>query len=308
MTYLAETSHHMGEIDLHIHTTASDGTLTPSETVRLAKERQLKAIAITDHDTVDGVGEALEEGNRLSLEVIPGVEISANTRTGHLHLLGFFIETERGILREKLEKLKQARSERNPRIVKKLNGLGIDITYEEVVQASGGGQVGRPHFARVLVDKGYVRSINEAFSRYLAEGASAYEPKFRFGAKEAIHLILKAGGIPVLAHPFTLNGTPEAIEKAVTELVQIGLRGLEAFYPDHTRDQTTHYRRLAEKLGLVITGGSDFHGALMEKNQLGITGAGIFLPYSLVEKLLQEKQALMIESCPPQTEGYREKP
>lgn len=280
----------MMEIDLHVHTTASDGTLTPSQTVQLAKRRQLKAIAITDHDTVDGVKEALEEGKRLSIEVIPGVEISANAKTGSLHLLGYFVETERGILKEKLERLKQARSERNPRIADRLNDLGVHITYEEVVRASGGGQVGRPHFAQVLVNRGYVRSISEAFDRYLAQGAPAYVGKFRFEVKEAMDIVLEAGGVPVLAHPFTMNCAPDELETRVTELVQDGLKGIEVFYPDHTGEQTVQYQRLADKLGLVKTGGSDFHGALIEKAELGIIGKGISLPYATVKELLRVKR------------------
>lgn len=280
----------MMEIDLHVHTTASDGTLTPSQAVHLAKKRQLKAIAITDHDTVDGVKEALEQGKRLSIEVIPGVEISANAKTGSLHLLGYFVETERGILKEKLERLKQARSERNPRIADRLNDLGVHITYEEAVRASGGGQVGRPHFAQVLVNRGYVRSISEAFDRYLAQGAPAYVGKFRFEVKEAMDIVLEAGGVPVLAHPFTMNCAPDELETRVTELVQDGLKGIEVFYPDHTGEQTVQYQRLADKLGLVKTGGSDFHGALIEKAELGIIGKGISLPYATVKELLRVKR------------------
>lgn len=283
----------MGKIDLHIHTTASDGTLTPSQAVQLAKKRGLKAIAITDHDTIDGVKEALEAGQRESMEVIPGVEISANAMRGSLHLLGYFVETERGILREKLQRLKQARAERNPRIVSKLNDLGINITYQEVIWASGGGQVGRPHFAQLLVDKKYVRSTDEAFDRYLAQGAPAYVDKYRFEVKEAIEIILKARGVPVLAHPFTLNGTSEDLETVVIQLVQDGLKGIEAFYPDHTPEQTAQYQRLAEKLRLVKTGGSDFHGTLIKKAELGIIGKGICLPYRIVEDLMRVKRDLI---------------
>jgi predicted metal-dependent phosphoesterase TrpH len=286
----------MGEIDLHVHTTASDGTLTPSETVQLAKSRGVKAIAITDHDTVDGVEEAVEEGRRLSVEVIPGVEISANLKAGNLHLLGYFVDTGRGILTEKLERLKRARSERNPRIIGRLNDLGVDITHDEIVQASGGGQIGRPHFAQVLVAKGYVASIDEAFRRYLARGAPAYVQKYRFKAKEAIDVILRAGGIPVLAHPYTLNGTKKELERVLTELVHDGLRGIEAFYPDHNRDQIAQYHRAATQLGLIKTGGSDFHGTLVEKGQLGEVGNGIQLPYKTVEELMQVKHEMTLTS------------
>jgi predicted metal-dependent phosphoesterase TrpH len=290
---LARQSQMMEEIDLHIHTTASDGTLTPSQVVQLAKKRRLKAIAITDHDTVDGVKEAVEEGQKLSLEVIPGVEISANARAGNVHLLGYFVETERGTLKEKLARLKQARSERNPRIVDKLNNLGISITYQEVVAASGGGQVGRPHFAQVLVDKGYVHSLNEAFDRYLAQGAPAYVDKYRFDVEAAIETVLKAGGIPVLAHPFTLNCRLEDLETLIAELVQAGLKGIEVFYPDHTLEQTAQYQRLAKSFGLVITGGSDFHGQLMEGAELGVVRNGVCLPYRIAEDLVRVKQEMV---------------
>ena len=280
----------MGEIDLHIHTTASDGMLMPSQVVRLAKKRNLKAIAITDHDSIDGVREALDQGRRVSLEVIPGVEISANSKTGNLHLLGYYVQTEDGILKEKLDRLKQARSERNPSIVRRLNALGIDISYPEVIQVSGGGQVGRPHFARVLCDKRYVRTIDEAFDRYLGQGAPAYVDKFRFDVKEGIEIVSKAGGVPVLAHPYSLDCTPEDLGEMVSELALDGLKGIEAFYPDHTPKQTAHYQRLAEKLGLVTTGGSDFHGPLITKAELGIIGQGISLTYATVEALKRARQ------------------
>jgi len=289
----------MGEIDLHIHTTASDGMLTPSQVVRLAKERNLRAIAITDHDSIDGVREALDQGRRVSLEVIPGVEISANSKAGNLHLLGYYVQTEDGILKEKLDRLKRARSERNPRIIKKLNDLGISITYPEVIRASGGGQVGRPHFAQVLVDKAYVRSIDEAFDRFLAQGAPAYVDKYRFEAKEAIEVVLRAGGVPVLAHPYTLSCTPADLEKLLTELVDKGLKGIEAFYPDHTRKQTAQYQRLAERLGLVQTGGSDFHGALIKKAELGIIGEGVCLSYTIVEELMRVRHGSLSQPASP---------
>jgi len=292
----------MEGIDLHIHTTASDGTLTPSETVQMAKRQRLKAIAITDHDTVDGVREALEEGRRVSLEIIPGIEISANTKTGHVHLLGYFVETKHGILKKRLERLKQARSERNPKIVNKLNSLGVDISYQEVVQESGGGQVGRPHFAQVLVNHGYASSISEAFNRYLGLGAPAYVHKFRFETDEAIDIILKTGGVPVLAHPFTLDRTAEEIEALVTDLVQKGLKGIEVFYPDHSREQIIQYRKLSEKLGLVRTGGSDFHGKLADKGQLGVVGNGIYLTYTVVEELLRVKHEIVLRTLSADTD------
>src|SRR5512139_1020520 len=195
----------MGNIDLHLHTTASDGVMTPSEIVNYAKNKGLLAIAITDHDTIEGLEEGLLEGKRIGLEVIPGIEISAEHSPGSMHLLGFLIDIRHPIIKERLEYLQRARAERNPRMVEKLNKLGINITFDEVLKASGGGQVGRPHFAQVLLEKGYVRSFQEAFDRFLRKGAQAYVDKVRFTPEEALYFINEAKGVAVLAHPNTLG-------------------------------------------------------------------------------------------------------
>src|SRR4030043_1877570 len=209
----------MGNIDLHLHTTASDGVMTPSGIVNYAKSKGLVAIAITDHDTIEGLEEGFVEGERIGLEVIPGIEVSAEHSPGSMHLLGFFIDIHDPILKERLGYLQRARAERNPRMAEKLNKLGIDITFDEVLKASGGGQVGRPHFAQVLLEKGYVRSFQEAFDRFLKKGASAYVDKIRFKPNEAISLIREAGGVAVLAHPNTLGvkGSAE-LEKVILRL------------------------------------------------------------------------------------------
>jgi len=276
----------MGNIDLHLHTTASDGVMTPSEIVNYAKNKGLVAIAITDHDTIEGLEEGLLEGERIGLEVIPGIEISAEHSPGSMHLLGFFIDIHHPILKERLEYLQRARAERNPRMAEKLNKLGINITFDEVLKASGGGQVGRPHFAQVLLEKGYVRSFQEAFDRFLKKGASAYVEKMRFSAEESIHFINEANGVAVLAHPNTLqlNGYSE-LENLIVRLVEKGLRGIEAYYPEHSALQVAQYKTLAERHGLLVTGGTDYHG--IEKNGLDIgVGRGeMNLPYSIVENL-----------------------
>jgi predicted metal-dependent phosphoesterase TrpH len=276
----------MGNVDLHLHTTASDGVMTPSEIVNYAKNKGLVAIAITDHDTIEGLEEGLLEGERIGVEVIPGIEISAEHSPGSMHLLGFFIDIHHPLLKERLGYLQTARAERNPRMVEKLNKLGIDITFDEVLKASGGGQVGRPHFAQVLIEKGYVRSFQEAFDRFLKKGASAYVEKMRFSAEESIHFINEANGVAVLAHPNTLqlNGYSE-LENLLLRLVKKGLRGIEAYYPEHSALEVAQYKTLAEKHGLLITGGTDYHG--IEKNGLDIgVGRGeMKLPYSIVENL-----------------------
>jgi predicted metal-dependent phosphoesterase TrpH len=275
-----------GYIDLHLHTTASDGVLSPSEVVRYAKAKGLQAIAITDHDTIDGCEEGLAEGERIGVEVIPGIEISAEHSSGSMHILGFFLDIHHPLLKGRLGYLQKARAERNPKILERLNQLGIDITFQEVLKVSGGGQVGRPHFANVLLEKKYVRSFQEAFDRFLKKGAPAYVDKIRLTPKEALHFISEANGVAVLAHPNTLgmNGYSE-LEKVILQLVEEGLKGIEVYYPEHSPSEVAQYNTLAQRYGLLSTGGTDYHG--IEKNGLDIgVGRGeMRLPYSIVENL-----------------------
>ncbi len=276
----------MDWVDLHLHTTASDGVLSPSGIVHYAKGKGLKAIAITDHDTIDGNEEAMDEGKKVGLEVIPGVEISARFDLGSMHILGFFIDIRNRALRERLSLLQETRAKRNPQMVQRLRELGVEISYDEVRDASGGGQVGRPHFAQVLLQKGYVHTVQEAFDRYLGKGALAYVDKFRFDPKEAMGLIREARGIPVLAHPFTLHiPSPHTLEALLAELIQLGLMGIEVYYPEHTGNQISLYKALAEKHGLLITGGSDYHGIETDKADIGMRQGDTRLSYSMVEAM-----------------------
>ena len=273
-------------IDLHIHTTESDGSLTPSQVVHYAKEKGLKAIAITDHDTIHGNEEAIKEGISEGVEVIPGVEISVDYSPGTMHMLGYFIATEDPILNEKLTLLQDSRADRNPRIIEKLNKLGLSLTYDEVVQVSGGGQVGRPHMAQVLMEKGYIKSIKEAFDKYLGKGAPAYLDKFRLGAVEAITMITDAGGIPVLAHPSTLYcKSSDELDALVKKLVNQGLQGLEVYYSEHDERKTSSYKLLAKRYNLAITGGSDFHGKNVKGIDLGTGRGKLKIPYTVLENL-----------------------
>jgi predicted metal-dependent phosphoesterase TrpH len=276
----------MGYIDLHLHTTASDGIKSPSEIVRYAKAKGLQAIAITDHDTIEGLEEGISEGERIGIEVIPGIEISAEHSPGSMHLLGYFFNIHHPLLKERLAHLQEARAERNPKIVEKLNKLGIKVSYEEVAKVSGGGQVGRPHFAQVLLDKGYVRSFQEAFDRFLKKGAPAYAEKFRFKATEALRFIQEAGGVVVLAHPKTLGlyGHSE-LENLLLRLVEEGLKGLEVYYPEHSALEISQYKALAERCGLVITGGTDYHGLEGNGLDIGVGRGEMRLPYSMAEEL-----------------------
>jgi predicted metal-dependent phosphoesterase TrpH len=272
-------------IDLHTHSNASDGSLPPREVVRLAQERGLVAFALTDHDTIDGLAAAVSAGKEFDVEVIPGVEISAKYAqgSGSMHILGYFLDYQSELLAKRLGILKQARKDRNPQIVAKLNKLGIPITMEQVERISGGGQVGRPHLAQALYQGGFVRSLQEAFDVYLGNNGLVYVGKFRFPPEEAIAMIRDASGVPVLAHPFTLGlHTPAALKPLLQELMALGLAGLECYYPEHSPDQEAFYLSLARNLGLLITGGSDFHGDNKPEVSLGRINCQSHLTYDLV--------------------------
>ncbi|MFZ2088641.1 MAG: PHP domain-containing protein [Desulfobaccales bacterium] len=270
-------------IDLHTHSNASDGSLPPREVVRLARERGLAALALTDHDTIDGLTQAMAAGEEFALEVIPGVEISAKHPQGSMHILGYFLDFGSDLLAKRLEVLKQARKDRNPQIVAKLNQRGIPVTMEQVERISGGGQVGRPHIAQAIFQHGYVKSLQEAFDVYLGNNGLAYVSKFRFPPDEAMAMIRDARGLAVLAHPFTLGlHTFEALGPLLEELMSLGLAGIECYYPEHSPHQTALYLSLARKLGLLITGGSDFHGDIKPDVSLGRVNCQSHLTYDLV--------------------------
>ncbi len=262
-----------GCIDLHCHTTASDGSLSPRELVRKAARLGLEAVAITDHDTIAGVDEGMHAGRDYGIEVVPGVEISTGIDTFTPHLLGYFIDPASAPLREALDRMKQYRDERNPRLIARLNELGIPITLEQVRRQAGGELIGRPHFARVLVNLGAAKTVQDAFDRYLGSAGSAYIQKKRMPADEAVRAILDGRGAPVLAHPFTLTRHGADLENILKPLLDAGLKGLEVYYPDHTEEETHTFQRLADRLGLVKTGGSDFHGSAKPEIKLG-TGLG----------------------------------
>jgi len=279
-------------VDLHIHTTASDGSFTPPEILRLAHGLNLGAIAITDHDTIDGSRQAIAAGIPAGMGFLTGVEISTERPRffpgkGSCHILGYRIDLENRALNETLQKLQSARKDRNPLILKRLQKLGFDLTMEEIGRAAGPkGQVGRPHFAQVMLDKGFVATFNAAFDDYLATGKPAYVDKYRVSCPRAIELIREAGGIPVLAHPVLL-GTPEGRleDDMVRELREMGLLGIEAYYTEHSDAHRDHYLDLAERYGLLVTGGSDFHGEFKPRTKLGRGRGDLCVPIALYEAL-----------------------
>lgn len=272
-------------IDLHTHSTASDGTLSPRELVKYAKTKGAAAIALTDHDTLEGIEAALAAGFEYDLEIIPGLEISAQYFGGTMHILGYYVDLSASGLKEELRRLQDARAERNPKIVEKLQQLGLPISFEQV-RILAQGQIGRPHIAQVLFQIGAVSSLDEAFYKYLKKGAPAYMEKFRFSPEKAISMIIQAGGIPVLAHPKSLNCPSfRDLKELLADLKAQGLRGLEVLYPDHSSEQTQTYFSLVKELGLFFTGGTDFHGNNKEKVDL-LTGLGdLRIPYTIVETM-----------------------
>jgi 3',5'-nucleoside bisphosphate phosphatase len=280
-------------IDLHIHSTASDGTLDPHEIIAQATDLGLQAIAITDHDSLKGVESALRQAIPPTLKFLTGVEISAAPPPairviGSFHILGYGIDPQDPDLRDSLRVLRKSRKNRNPAIIARLNRLGIDITLADVVEAVGECQLGRPHIARVLVQKGVAASIDEAFDRFLGSGKPAYIDKHRIGCQDALERIRRAGGVPVLAHPGLLAfETHSDLADAVATLVGMGLMGLEVFYPDHTPAFTEACRRLALQHGLLMTGGTDFHGDLNPEIQLGIGRGDLNVPFALYEALVR---------------------
>jgi len=280
-------------IDLQIHTTASDGTSTPAQILTLARELELGAIAITDHDTLDGVRESLRLGIPPSVQFLTGVEISATPPPpfrcpGSFHILGYGIRPEDPVLNQILFQLQDARNNRNPRIIERLNQLGLELTLDEVNQIAGDGLLGRPHIARLMVKKGYARSINDAFDNYLGKGKPAYVDKFRVDTPQAIMLINAAGGLPILAHPYLLETESEKeLEDLVIMMKAMGLKGMEVYYPDHPPECTALYMDLAQKHGLLMTGGTDFHGSLKPGIQMGTGKGDFFVPYEIYEKLQQ---------------------
>lgn len=262
-------------VDLHTHSLASDGATAPAEVVALAERKQLAALALTDHDTLAGLPEAVAAARGLPLRFIPGVEMSAPCQKGALHILGLGVDPASPALHRALADLRRFRAERNPRIVARLRQLGMDVTMAELERFAGAGDkadhvVGRLHLANFMVRRGYVRDVDEAFDRFLGAGRPAYVDKERMQARDVIAAIHRAGGVAVMAHPpQTQYANLAQLARGVRELVDCGLDGLEVYHSDHTPQQTRSYLELARRLGLLISGGSDYHGQAKADVRLG---------------------------------------
>lgn len=267
--------------DLHLHTTFSDGTETPERVLEMARQAGVSAVAITDHDTVDGMARSSAAAAACGIELIPGIEMSSCSRHGiEVHVLGFLFDATQPTLTRHVAEQQARRIARIHETVKRLQRVGVTIQAEEVLQLAGEGTVGRPHVARVLLKHGYVSSVSEAFSRYIGTNNPGFVPGSTLSPAHIIGVIRAAGGIPVLAHPIYLRCDP-----LIEELAQEGLLGLEVYHACHPPETVRHYEQMADRLKLLKTGGSDFHGDVKEGQPVG----SVKLPYALVEALKQWK-------------------
>lgn len=270
-------------VDLHLHSTASDGSLSPQELVQLASKLNFTAIAVTDHDSVEGVTPALRAGRKYAkVEVVPAVELSSDVEGRDIHILGYFIDYKSSWLAEHLEKLRKYRCERAAKMVQKLKEVGLDIPLKDVIEIAKDGSVGRAHVAKALVKQGYIDGIKEAFEKYIGRDSPCYVEKMEYTPKDVIEIIKNVRGIPVLAHP----GISQ-VDEYIPSFIKYGLQGLEAVHSEHSPEQNEKYTKMAKKYGLVATGGSDFHGL---DSRRGMIMGAIKIPDSVVDELRKLKQ------------------
>lgn len=270
----------MSKIDLHVHSTASDGRFTPAEIVGKAAEQGLAVIALTDHDTLDGIVPAMEAARAFpGLRVVPGVEINTDVPTGEAHILGYFIDYNHQELLETLERLRRSRERRARGMIARLADLGIHLEWQRIQERAAGGSIGRPHIAQAMLEKGYISSFKEAFAKYIGRDGLAYVERDKITPVEAVEVIRRADGIPVLAHPFTVKD-PETM---IIELMPAGLAGIEAYYGNYISGKTAKLVALADRYSLIVTGGSDYHG-LDEYGDNTIGGTDV--PIAAAERLI----------------------
>jgi len=274
-----------GAVDLHSHTTASDGTLTPRELVREAVRRGVRVLAITDHDSTDGLAEAMAEAaEHPPLTIVPGIEINCDVEGAEIHILGYCMDFEAGWFQDFCRHQREQRRERVRRIAARLAELGLPVDLREVFALVQEGSAGRPHVARAMVARGYVKSVREAFDKYLGAGKPAHVPRAKLAPADAVRLIRRAGGVPVVAHPGLADR-----DALIPELVAAGLMGIESYYPEHSAAQTASYVQMCKDRGLVATGGSDFHGPKVRAAGLGAPAVAMAVWEALKAKAAQAR-------------------
>lgn len=279
-------------IDLHTHSLHSDGAQTPTDVVKTAADAGLSAIALSDHDCIEGVQEAMDAGSRLGVEVIPAVELSAQSDT-ELHILGYFIDINNKRLQDTMKYALQVRDERQEETCRKLREQGFDITMEEArAEAHGNPVLCRAHFAQIMVRKGYAESVKDAFNRYLSVGCYAYSNRQALTGPEAVSVIREAGGIAVAAHLHLIKLPDDELREYLKSLIPYGLDGVEGYYTDYTPNMEVRYRAMAEELGLVISGGTDYHGANKPHIAIGKGKGNLEIPYSVLDGLRERHAAI----------------
>lgn len=272
-------------VDLHVHSTASDGTLTPSEVVALAKQANLSAIALTDHDTIDGISEAIEASHKYDLELIPGIEFSTFYGKREIHMVGLFIDPNNYELNNKLNELVATRNMRNEQMALNLRNNGIDVTLDALNDMFPNAIITRAHFARYMYEKGYIKDIRVAFDKYIGDGRPCYVQREKISAKEVIDLIKGAGGLPILAHPLLYGFKGTELNECVTSLKKAGLVGIEVLYSKNKGLDESKVRQIAKDNSLLISGGSDFHGANKPNLNIGNGYGNLAIPYEVLENL-----------------------
>lgn len=277
-------------VDLHTHTTASDGSDSPAELVRKAFDAKLSAVAITDHDTTAGLDEAVATGAALGIEVIRGCELGVRSEHGELHILGLWLPTDASTLHATLEELRRHRNERNERIVENLRLLGMDITYDEVRALSGGISVGRPHIALALYLRGYINTPQEAFDRFIGHGGPAYAPKKVLSPAEGVRLLASCGATVSLAHPMLMRCPPEWLDDTIADLKTAGLDAIEAYHSEHSHQDERRCVDIADRHGLALTGGSDYHGKAKPAISLGKGRGGLRVAAHVLENLKKQRR------------------
>lgn len=275
----------MKYIDLHVHTTASDGTMTPGDVVKLAAKNDLAAISITDHDTIDGIDEAVSSGKEYGIEVIPGIELSCALNKKEIHILGYYIDYKNKDFTYRLDKLKEIRDNRNDMIAEKFNKIGIPVSMKEMHEMYPDAIVTRAHFASYIHEKGYAGSIKEVFDRYLNDNGPCFVAREKLNPAETINMIHETGGLAFLAHPVRYRLGKSELEKIVKLLTEYGLDGLEAVYSTYTLSDETQIRMLAKENRLIISGGSDFHGSNKPFIELGKVKGNLSIPYDILSNI-----------------------
>lgn len=272
-------------IDLHVHSTASDGTYEPHELIEYAYKKKLSAIALTDHDTITGLKRAKKAGEQFGIEVISGIEFSTQYENLEVHILGLYIDEHNAEFINSLKKIITIREERNLKMIKNLNDIGVEISFEDIRSVADSDVFTRAHFANALLKKGYIKTFSEAFDKYIGIKCPGYVPRDKVTAKDAIKLINTYGGVSILAHPTLLHLDLKKLEALIKDLKNTGLHGIEAIYSLHKKSEEKYLTDLAKKYNLVISGGSDFHGTNKNSIDLGVGRGNLKIPYHILEPI-----------------------